>query len=121
KLTGQDFQDGALLGMGLSEDPRGQVLQRRLYVRQARRWQEWWEKNSQRFTDDAEYQKVSLNVADEPLPPAPQALGKNARLGDELTGAVISPAIEKGQYAWYFLDLDTGYRPNWPTHVPKDE
>jgi beta-lactamase regulating signal transducer with metallopeptidase domain len=120
KLTGQDFQDEEL-GMSLSEAPRGQVLQRRLYARQANRWQEWWEKNWQRFTNDAAYQKVSLNVADEPLPPAPQTLGKTARLGGELTGAVISPPIEKGQYAWHFLDLDTGYRPIWPTHVPKDE
>jgi len=121
RLTGQDFQDGELLGMSLSEDPRRQVLQRRLYVRQAQRWQTWWENNSQRFTNDATYQKVGLNSSDEPLPPAPPALGKKARLGGEMTGAVVSPPIEKGQHAWHFLDLDTGYRPKWPAHIPRDE
>src|SRR5207237_4104716 len=77
-LTGQDFDDAELFSMSLSEDPRRQVLQRRIYARQAQRWQAWWEKNWRSLTDDAAYQKVNLNVANEPLPPtpAPQALGK---------------------------------------------
>ena len=120
-LTGQDFDDAELFSMSLSEDPRRQVLQRRIYARQAQRWQAWWEKNWRTLTDDAAYQKVNLNVADEPLPPAPQALGKTARLSGEWTGAVLSPAIEEGQHAWHFYDLDTGYRPNWPTRIPRDE
>ena len=102
-LTGQNFDDAELFSMSLSEDPRRQVLQRRIYGRQAQRWQAWWEANWRNFTDDAAYQKVNLNVADEPLPPAPQALGKTARLSGEWSGAVLSPAIQEGQHAWHFL------------------
>ncbi len=121
ELTKQNLDDAELFSISLSEDPRRQVLQRRIFRRQAQRWQAWWETNWRNFTDDAAYQKVNLNVADEPLPPAPQALGKTARLSGWMTGAVLSPAIEEGQYAWHSYDLDTGYRPNWPTRIPKDE
>jgi hypothetical protein len=121
KLTGKDFADAELFNMHLSDDPRRQVLQRRIYARQAQRWQTWWDQNWRNFTDDASYQKVGLNLANEPLPPAPQSLGKKARVSGEINGAVISPASERGQYAWHFYDLDTGFRPNWPTHIPQDE
>jgi hypothetical protein len=120
-LTGQNFDDADLFSMSLSEDPRRQVLQRRIYGRQAQRWQRWWEANWRSFTDDPAYQKVNLNVANEPLPPAPEALGPTARLSGVFAGAVLSPAIEEGQHVWNFLDLDTEYRPSWPTHVPRDE
>src|SRR4051794_21561322 len=82
-LTGQGFDDDELFSMSLSEDSRRQVLQRRIYARQARRWQAWWEENWRTLTDDAAYQRVDLKVADEPLPPAPRALGKTARLRGE--------------------------------------
>jgi beta-lactamase regulating signal transducer with metallopeptidase domain/5-hydroxyisourate hydrolase-like protein (transthyretin family) len=121
RLAGQDFQDAELFGISLSEDPRRQVLQRRMYRRQAQRWQEWWEANWRRFTDDAGYQKVELNVADEPLPPASQALGKAARLRGVMNGAVLSPTSQGGQHVWNAFDLDTGYAPKWPTQVPRDE
>jgi beta-lactamase regulating signal transducer with metallopeptidase domain len=121
RLTGQNLADGELLGMSLSEDSRRQVLQRRIYRRQAQRWQAWWEVNWRRFTDDAAYQKVNLNVTDEPLPLAPLALGKTARLGDGLIGAVLSPATERGRYAWHCYDLDAGYAPGWPARIPRDQ
>jgi hypothetical protein len=70
-LTGQDFDDADLFSMNLSEDPRRQVLQRRIYGRQAQRWQAWWEENWRSFTDDIAYQMVHLTVADETVPPAP--------------------------------------------------
>jgi hypothetical protein len=38
-----------------------------------------------------------------------------------MMGAVLSPAIEKGRYAWYFYDLDSGDQPRWPARIPKDE
>lgn len=122
-LTQQNFEDADLFSMMLSPDPRRQVLQRRIYGRQAQRWQTWWETNWRNFTDDATYEKVHLTVAEEPVPPppAPEALGKSARLSGEWSGAVLSPAIEGGQHAWHFYDLDTGYRPGWPTHIPRDE
>jgi hypothetical protein len=120
-LTKQNLDDAELFSMHLSEDRRRQVLQRRIYKRQAQRWQTWWEANWRTFTDDAAYQKVNLNLADEPLPPAPQALGKTARLSGEWSGAVLSPAIEGSRHAWHFYDLDTGYRPTWPARVPGDE
>ena len=120
-LTGQNFEDAELFSMSLSEDPRRRVLQRRIYVRQAQRWQTWWEKNSRSLTEEAAYQKVKLNVADEPLPPAPEALGKAARVSGVMSGAVLSPAIQKGEHAWHFFDLDTGYRPNWPARIPQVE
>jgi hypothetical protein len=120
-LTRQDFEDDELFSMSLSEDPRRQILQRRIYARQAQRWQAWWEKNWRTLTEDAAYQQVNLQVADEPLPPAPRLLGNTARLRGEWTGAVLSPASEQGQHAWQFYDLDTGYRPNWPAQIPRDE
>ena len=121
KLTGQTMNDKALFGLSRSEDPRRQVLQRRLHQRQALQWQAWWEMNWQKFTQDPAYQKVNLTVVDEPLPPAPQGLGKSARLHGEWQGAVLSPPVEENQYAWHFYDLDTGYRPTWPSEIPHTE
>jgi beta-lactamase regulating signal transducer with metallopeptidase domain len=120
-LTGRNLDDAELFGIHLSEDPRRQVLQRRHYGRQAQRWQAWWEANWRTFTDDVAYQKCNLNIDDEPLPPASQALGRSARLGGEVMGTVLSPAIEEGQHVCRTLDLDTGHEPNWPTRIPKDE
>jgi hypothetical protein len=121
RLTGQDFDDGELCSFSLSEDPRRQVLQRRIYARGAKRWQAWWEKNWQTFTDEAAYQTVGLNLAGEPLPPAPEALGKSARLRGEVAGAVLSPASENSPYTSRFYDLDTGCQPNWPGQIPREE
>ena len=120
-LTGQNLDDIELFNISLHEDPRQQVLQRRIYRRQAQRWQEWWEANWQSLTNDVAYQKANLKVNDEPLPPASQTLGKNARVVGVMSGAVISPAIQEGQHAWHFYDLDTGYRPNWPAGIPRNE
>ena len=97
-LTGQNFDDAELFSMSLSEDPRRQVLQRRIYGRQAQRWQAWWEANWRTFTDDAAYQKVNLNVADEPLPPARSGSGEDGptqrrmERGSSLSGDPERPA-----------------------------
>lgn len=121
RLTGQNLDDGQL-GMFLSEDPRRQVLQRRIYARQARRWQTWWEQNWRTFTDDAAYEKVHLDVADdEPMPPAARAPGKNARLRGEIHRIVLSPANEPGPHVSHFYDLDTGRQPLWPAELPRDD
>jgi hypothetical protein len=120
-LTGQNFQDAEILGMCLSEGPRRQVLQRRIYGRHAQQWQAWWEANWRNYTADTAYQKVNLKVGDEPLPPASQALGKTARLSGELIGAVLSPATQRGQYAWHAYDLDAGSGANWPAGIPRDD
>ncbi len=82
KLTGQDLADAEVFYMSLSEDPRRQVLQRRIYQKQAQRWQTWWEANWQKFTQDAAYQKVNLKLTDEPLPAPPEGnrkVGPNRR------------------------------------------
>jgi hypothetical protein len=121
KLTGQNFDDAELFGICLSEDPRRQVLQRRLFLRQASRWQTWWEANWRQLTDDGAFQKVNLAVVDEALPLASPTLGPKARLGEGMIGATLSPAVQGGQHADHFLDLDTGYEPTWPAHIPKDE
>src|SRR5262249_17910004 len=120
KVTGQGFDDSQLLGMSRSDDPRRRWLQLRLFTRQARRWQTWWEAHWREFTDDAAYRRVDLKVA-EPPPPASTRPGPNARLGDGVIGATLSPAIQEGAHAEYFYDLDTGARPGWPAHIPKDE
>ena len=120
-VTGQNFQDAELLGMYLSEDPRRQVLQRRIYRRQAQQWQAWWEANWRAYTAEAVYQKVNLKVGDEPLPPASQVLGKTARLSGGVNGAVLSPATQEGQYAWHACDLDAGSGANWPARIPRDD
>jgi beta-lactamase regulating signal transducer with metallopeptidase domain len=123
KLTGQNLGDDELFGISRSSDPRRQVLQRRMFVRQAQRWQTWWEAHWRDFTKDAEYQKVNLAADDEALPPASKKLGPHARTadGEGMAGAVLSPAIEDGKYAWHFYDLDTGRQPRWPAHIPRDE
>jgi hypothetical protein len=120
-LTGQRLDDAVLFSMSLSEDPRRQVAQRRIYRRQAQRWQTWWEANWRKFTNDAAYQKVNLSVDDEPLPPASPAPGPTARLSGVMTGAVLSPAIEQSQHAWHFYDLDADYAPRWPARIPREE
>ena len=121
KLTGQNFGDSALFGLSRSEDPRRQWYQRRLFTHQAQRWQTWWEAHGREFTDDAAYQKVHLNVDDEPLPPAITQLRPNARMEGSVLGAVLSPAIQDGEHTEYFADLDTGASPRWPAHIPRDE
>jgi beta-lactamase regulating signal transducer with metallopeptidase domain len=120
-LTGQDFVDSELHSVSLGEDPRRQVLQRRIYQRQAQRWQTWWEEHWREFTDDAACQKVNLAIVDEPLPAAPQTLGPGARLSGGLLQAVLSPAVEENRYAVHFFDLDTGFEPKWPEHIARDE
>lgn len=120
KLTGHDLEDAELSSMALSEDPRRQVLQRRIYLRQARRWEAWWATHWKENTQDPAYKDVHLNVVDEPLPPV-KALGKTARLEDEWIGVVLSPASEAGEHAWNAYDLDTGCRPTWPATIPRDE
>jgi beta-lactamase regulating signal transducer with metallopeptidase domain len=121
KLSGQNFDDAELFGIFLSEDTRRHVLQRRLYERQALRWQTWWETHWRELTDDPAYQKVNLAVVDEALPAASKSLGRKTRLGDGIEGEVLSPASQRGQYAVHFYDLDTGYQPKWPAHIPQDE
>lgn len=120
-LTGQNFDDDELYHISRAEDPRRQALQRRLYQRNARRWQTWWEEHWREFTEDVSYRKFNLAAVDEPLPPAPTALGPGAKLGDGMREAIISPAVEENRYAWHFYDLDTGYRPKWPDHIARDE
>lgn len=119
-LTGQSFDDAELFYVSLSEGPRRQILQRRLYQRQAQRWQAWWEANWQDYTNDAAYQKVNLNAINEALPRPAKSLGPTARLNGVFIGVVLSPATEEGQHAWHAYDLDTGYRPNWPSRISKD-
>ena len=74
KLTKQDFGDMQFNFM-LSDDPRAAVLQRRLYQRQAERWQSWWETHWQEFHVDSAYAKVNLKPLAEVLPPAVTKLG----------------------------------------------
>ena len=121
KLTGQRFDDSELNGLGRSDDPHRQALQRRLFTRHARAWQAWWEAHWREFTDDTAYQKVNIAAEDEPIPAAPGALGPKAHTENHTSGAVLSPAAQEGQYTEYFYDLDTGARPAWPRNIPRDE
>ena len=119
KLTGQSFDDSEVMGIHRSDDPRRQILQRRLFMRQARRWQTWWDAHWGEFTVDAAYRAVGLPAFDDALPPATFVLGPHARLTDGVMGATLSPAIEQGEHAEYFYDLDTGASLRWPAHIPK--
>ena len=121
KLTGQNFNDRELSMLSLSQDPRRQILQRSIFVQHAKRWQEWWQVNWQSFTKDAAFQKVDLKFVEEPMPLAVQTLGKTAKLAGVSIGKVLSPAIQGGEYASYFHDLDSGYDPIWPSEFPNDE
>jgi hypothetical protein len=120
-LTKQDFADAEIFSMSLSEDPCRAVLQRRIYQRQAARWQTWWDAHATDLVGDPDYVKVNLNAVDEPLPPPVALAGRHARLADGVRGATVSPAEEVGEFAWHFLDLDTGFRPRWPDHLRRDE
>jgi hypothetical protein len=33
----------------------------------------------------------------------------------------LSPALQEGQHATHFWDLDTGFHPRWPAHIPRDQ
>ncbi len=121
KLTGQDFDDETLNHMHLSADPRGQILQRRLYRRQALRWKEWWEAHWAEFTNDEACARVNLPDVDEPLPPAMTELGPDATTQGRWSGMVLSPAAESGRYLHHFMDLDTDLQPRWPQDIPRNE
>jgi hypothetical protein len=121
KLTGQNFGDSELFGLGRSADPRRQALQLGLFTRHARQWQTWWETHWHEFTEDAAYQKVGLNVDDKPLPAATAILGPKARVEYTVQGATLSPAIQGGEHTKYFIDLDTGASLRWPAGIPRDE
>jgi hypothetical protein len=121
KLTGQDFEDAAMENISLSADPRGQILQRRLFQRQARRWQDWWEAHCREFTDDEAYALVGLVFEDEPLPEPPTELGPDATTVGRVIGMTLSTASEGGRHVRHFIDLDTGYQPGWPAGIPRTE
>jgi hypothetical protein len=122
-LTKHISNDTEFFGFSRSDDPRRQVLQRRIYARHAQAWQTWWEAHWKELTGDAAYQKVHLTVVDEPLPPAARTLGPQARIASNegWTGGVLSPAIEGGRHAGFFYDLDSGCHSAWPAQIPKDE
>ena len=61
---------------------------------------------------------MNLKVENAPLPPAQTTLGSNARFEDSTIGETLSPAVEEGRY---FLDLDSGSRPQWPANLSRDE
>jgi beta-lactamase regulating signal transducer with metallopeptidase domain len=121
-LTKDEFDDAEWFGLSLSEDPRRQVMQRRIYRKHALRWQAWWEANWTKFTDDPSYQQVKLDLADEPLSPAPtpESLGKTSRTSGVWGQAVLSPASEQSPYSWHFCDLDTGNVPKLPAKIARD-
>jgi hypothetical protein len=117
QLTGQDYGDARSCVLSLSEDPRRAVLQRRILLERARRWQNWWEANWRSLIDDPAYQAVNLPTEESPLPPvAPLAPG--ARVVGEVSEAVLSPPQHGGRY---FYDLDTGFQPSWPDEIPMEE
>lgn len=114
KLTGQDFNDESIYSISLSEDPRRQVMQRRRYERQAQLWQKWWEENWRTLTEDASLADVQLKLSKAAAVLQPDQLSPTAKLGDGVIGMQLSPVSERGQYANYFIDLDTGEQPHPP-------
>lgn len=121
KLTHRTMIDERLFGISLSTDPRRQILQRRVFLKHAQVWQEWWDRNSPQFTNEFVYETVGLESIDEELPAPSTQLGPQSRVEGVISGATLSPAIEKGRYVHHFCDLDTGYQPKWPTDFPRDE
>lgn len=120
KLTKQDFGDMQFNFM-LSDNPRAAVLQRRLYQRQAERWQSWWEANWQQFHVDSAFAKVNLKPLTEVLPPAVTKLGPHAHLGKKANAVTLLPPRSGGERASHFYNLSTWFAPWWPADVPRDE
>ncbi len=121
RLTGKSFDDDELFGVSQSPDPRRVSMQRRLYEKHAKAWQSWWEEHWQELTKDAAYAKVKLTITEETITEAPSKLGPGSRVEGIIQGATLSPAIQEGQYADHFTDLDTGYGFKWPDSIPKEE
>jgi hypothetical protein len=117
-LTGQNFEDAELFSMSLSEDPRRQILQRRVYRRQASAGRRGGEELAEPHRR-GRVSKVNLNVADEPLP-ALEALEDGPTQRRNERGSSLSG--DPGRAARLaFFDLDAGYRLNWPARIPKVE
>lgn len=119
-LSQQMLDGDDIFEIALSPDPRRQVLQRRLVLQQAERWQQWWEANWRKFTQDDAYRAVNLPKIDEPLPPKPnpEALGPQAKIHHDWAQAVVSPLDEASPHAWHFYDLDSHRRTRRPAHLP---
>ena len=56
KLTSQSFDDSEFHGIGRSDDPHRQALQRRRFTQHARIWQTWWEALLASSQSDTAYQ-----------------------------------------------------------------
>jgi hypothetical protein len=122
RLTNHDIDWEPFRFLLHSKDPNRQRLQRASIDAHARRWQAWWEEHWQQFTKDEAYRAVNLPAPVVDVPSTNRSLGKTSRIGDGGSiGAVVSPADETNQYATRLLDLDTGLRVTWPSHVPATE
>lgn len=123
RLTGQKFDDQILNGISLRSEPRAQALQRRLFLRQAHRWRDWWEAHAKELTAEADFHQVRLPEEPQEIDLTPAPLGPQARLDDGagVTGMVVSPAVERGGYSTHFMDLDTGLCLSWPAEIPRDD
>jgi hypothetical protein len=122
KLTGQNFDDMELNFMSRrAEGTLERALQERLYRRKAEQWAAWWNEHGREFTDDPAYQTVTLPPAIESRLPAPRPLRQGMKVDPRTEGATLSPANYEVRGAKYFVDLETGYQPQWPADVPRDE
>ena len=124
ELTGMNFDEVELFDVFLSQDPRCQVFQGRLFAKQAKKWANWWDEHGRELVG-AKFESVNLKISDKPLPPsAKEPFGPGARISQEdcRNGLTLCPPRQTGdERVPYFYDLDTGAKPKWPAHIPKDE
>lgn len=120
ELTKQSEGEADLYGIGLSEDPRRQIMQRRLFEEVAKRWQTWWEAHCREFTDDVRYHAVKLETSKEALPPARSTFSPQARLGDSINGTMLFAPNPLKPNPWRLYDIETDLNPKWPGPAPAD-
>ena len=123
KLTGKNFDDAELIGIHMSEDPRRQVLQRRIFKKQAKKWADWWDEHGRELVEAKGFHAVTLTTEDEPIPPpSKDRFGPNSRIVDRLVGMrLFPPSQASDEWERCFYDLDAGAEVKWPSHIPKDE
>lgn len=125
ELTGHYIDDSVILSMSISGDPRRRALQQKMMYAHTQQWADWWDEYGVQSVKDPSFARSNLKLEEIVVPPPPPSLEFPAdpRLlhFDHLDRGTISPPLQQGLAARYFLDLDTGTTYGWPKTIPQQE